>query len=82
MTNLTYSQTLSVYTAFAKVVQEKSRDIVARFVRFPYKDAVFQERRNLAEINVRIYVNEYLCKNTLEVKKSQNENLKEAKARG
>lgn len=36
----------------------------------------------MVENNSRIFMNEDLCKNTLEVKRSKGEKLKETKARG
>jgi len=58
------------------------RDIVVRFTRYSDRDAVFQDRRKLANTRTGVYINEDLCRNSLEMRKAQMPALRAAKRDG
>ncbi|ROT85564.1 hypothetical protein C7M84_011688 [Penaeus vannamei] len=58
------------------------RDIVVRFTRYTDRDAVFQDRRKLANTRTGVYINEDLCRNSLEMRKAQMPALRAAKRDG
>ncbi|ROT85571.1 hypothetical protein C7M84_011567, partial [Penaeus vannamei] len=58
------------------------RDIVVRFTRYTDRDAVFQDRRKLGNTRTGVYINEDLCRNSLEMRKAQMPALRAAKRDG
>ena len=62
--------------------RNRPREIVARFCRYQERDAVYQDRRKLANTGSNIYINEDFCPNTIGVRKEQWDALQEARNQG
>lgn len=63
-----------------KITNYRPRDIITKFTRFPECETVFQTRNKL--IGTNIYINEDFCLGTVEVRKKQMENMREARKEG
>lgn len=59
---------------------QRTRDIVAKFVRFPERNAVFRARSKLKGTN--IYINEDFCPGTVDVRRKQMDRMREARRNG
>lgn len=62
-----------------RMANQKPRDIVACFALFADRDVVCQNKKKL-HLSNKIFINEDFCKNTVEVRKSQDEALREARS--
>ena len=59
---------------------DRPRDIVAKFSKFPERDDVYRNRRKLMGTN--IFINEDLCPATMEIRREQMDKLREARSNG
>lgn len=63
-----------------KVSSQRARDIVAKFARFPEREAVFRARTKLKGTN--IYINEDFCPGTVDARRQQMDDMKQARRNG
>ena len=63
-----------------KIMNQRPRDIVAKFARFTERESVFRARRKLKGMN--IFINEDYCRGTMDVRRNQMDNIREARRNG
>lgn len=63
-----------------KINSQRPRDIIAKFSRFPERDAVFRARTELKGTN--LYVNEDYCPGTMDARRQQMDALRDARRSG